>query len=246
MYNLLEYSNDRSMTSGNLWNYYRDEVNDSADENNDANNFRINNNKATKCEYFEYKSKLIWRTPNKGGRSDTEVVVPLKYLSNFWRTLDLPLINCEIELNLSWSRYCVISEISTVSRAVPNTDPVRCEVTTTINSATFQINNAKLYVPVVTLSVNNNVNFLENIERGFKRTISWNKYSSEITTQPKNNNLDYLMDPTFRNIDRLFVLLFKNGNNVPTRDLFHKYYILLVEIKDFNALIYNKLFLISQ
>ena len=59
MYNLLEYSNDCSMTSGNLWNYYRDEVKDSADENNDANNFRINNNKTTKCKYFEYKSKLI-------------------------------------------------------------------------------------------------------------------------------------------------------------------------------------------
>ena len=246
MYNLLEYSNGCCMTSGNLWNYYRDEVKDSADENNDANNFRMNNNETTKCKYFEYKSKLIWRTPNNSGRADTEVVVLLKYLSNFWRTLDLPLINCEIELSLSWSRYCVMSEISTVSRAVPNTDPVRYEVATTINSATFQINNAKLYVPVVTLSINNNLNFLENTERGFKRTSSWNNCRSEITIQSKNNNLDYLIVPTFRNIDRLFVLLFKNGNIVPTRDLFRKYYILLVEIKDFNALIYNKLFLISQ
>ena len=100
MYNFLEYSNDYYMTSGNLWNYYRDEVKDSADENNDANNFRINNSKKTKCKYFEYKSKLIWRTPNNSSRTDTEVVVLLKYLSNFWRTLDLPLINCEIELSL--------------------------------------------------------------------------------------------------------------------------------------------------
>ena len=71
--------------------------------------------------------------------------------------------------------------------------------------AIFQINNAKLYVPVVTLSVNDNSKFLENIKQGFKRTISWNKYRSEITAQPKNNNSDYLIDPTFRNINRLFV-----------------------------------------
>ena len=71
------------MTSGSLWNYYRDEVNDSANENNDANNFRINNNKTTRSKCFKYNSKLIGRTPNNDHRLDTEVVVPLKYLSNF-------------------------------------------------------------------------------------------------------------------------------------------------------------------
>ena len=70
----------------------------------------------------------------------------------------------------------------------------------------------------------------------------WNKYRSEITTQTKNNNLDYLIDPTFRNINRLFVLSFKNGNDDPSRDVFDKYYMPLVEIKDFNALIDNKPF----
>ena len=125
------------------------------------------------------------------------------------RSLDLHLINCEIELHLSWLRYCVISEISRPSRAVPNTDPVRYEVATTTSSATFQINNAKLYVPAVTLSFNGNIKFLENIKQGFKRTISWNKYISEITTQPINNNLDYLIDPTFTNINRLCELSFK-------------------------------------
>ena len=104
------------------------------------------------------------------------------------------------------------------------------------------ITSSKLYVPVVTLSINDNINFLENIKQGFKRTISWNKYRSEITTQPKNNDLDYLIDPTFRNIDRVYVLSFKNGNNDPTRDSFVKYYMPLVEIKDFNALFDNKPF----
>ena len=103
----------------------------------------------------------------------------------------------------------------------------------------MQINNAKLYVPVVFLSINDNIKFLENIKQVFKTTISWNKFRSEITTQPQNNNLDYLIDPTFRNINRLFLLSLKNGDNDPTRDLFDKYYMPLVEIKDFNVLIDN-------
>ena len=89
------------------------------------------------------------------------------------------------------------------------------------------------------MTINDNIKFLENIKQGFKRTISWNKYRSEITTQPKSNNLDYLIDPTFRNINRLFVLSFKND---PTRYYFDQYYMPLVEVKDFNALIDNKPF----
>ena len=96
-----------------------------------------------------------------------------------------------------------------------------------------------LYVPVVNLSINN-IKFLENIKEGFKISIFWNKYRSEIITQTKKNkqtknNLDCLIDLTFRNINRLFVLSFKNDNNDPTRNFFDKYYMSLVEIKDFNA-----------
>ena len=83
------------MTSKIFWNYYRDEVNNSSEENNDANNFRIYNNKTTSSKSFEYKTKLIGTKPNNDYRLDAGVVVPLKYLSNFWRYLDLPLINCE-------------------------------------------------------------------------------------------------------------------------------------------------------
>ena len=81
---------------------------------------------------------------------------------------------------------------------------------------------------VIDLSINNNIKFLRNLKQGFKRTGFWNKYWSEIITQPKNNNLDYLIDPTFRNINRLFVLLFKNGDDDPTRNSFGKYYMSLV------------------
>ena len=83
---------------------------------------------------------------------------------------------------------------------------------------------------VVTLSINDNIKVLENIKQGFKR-ICLNKYRSETTAQPKNNNLDYLVDPTFRNINKLFVLSFKNGNNDPTRNSFDKYYMPLVDNK---------------
>ena len=91
-----------------------------------------------------------------------------------------------------------------------------------MTGATFQINNAKLYIPVAPLSISDYTKFLENIKQRFKRTISWNKYRLKITTQPKNNNLDYLIDPTIRNINRLFVLSFKNGSDDPTRDFFNK------------------------
>ena len=81
-----------------------------------------------------------------------------------------------------------------------------------------QINNAKLYVQVVALSINDNVRFLENIKQGFKRSVSWKKYRPEVITQWKNINLNYVIDPTFRNINRLFNFSFKNGDNDPTRD----------------------------
>ena len=101
-----------------------------------------------------------------------------------------------------------------------------------------------LYIPVVTLSINDNIKFLENIKQRLQRTISWNKYTCDTTAQTKINN--DLIDPTFRNINRLFVLSFRNGNDDPMRDSSNKYYMPLVEIKDFKALINNNPFLIGQ
>ena len=86
------------------------------------------------------------------------------------------------------------------------------------------ITSTKLYVLVVTLAINNNIKFLENLTQGLQKRISWNKYRSEITAQPKNSNLDYMIDPTFRNINRLFVQSFKAGENDLTK-------ILLLSIK---------------
>ena len=97
-----------------------------------------------------------------------------------------------------------------------------------------QIKDTKLYVPVVTLSAENYNKVLEQLKTGFKRTIKWNKYRSEISNQTKNNNLNYLVDPTFTNVNRLFVISFENKAD---RTSFSKYYVPKVEIKDLNVLI---------
>ena len=96
-----------------------------------------------------------------------------------------------------------------------------------------------MYVPVVTLSAENNNKLSEQLKTGFKRTITWNKYRSEMSNQAKNNNLIYLIDPTFTNVNRLFVLSFENETD---RTSFSKYYVPKVEIKDFNVLTYGKPF----
>ena len=101
MYNLLEYSGNYFMTSGSLWNYYRDEINDDENENDNNNDNKLNNNKSQTSKSFNYKTKKIGSTPDNENRLNAEVVIPLKYLSNFWRSLDLLLISCELELDLS-------------------------------------------------------------------------------------------------------------------------------------------------
>ena len=105
----------------------------------------------------------------------------------------MPLINCEIELNLKCSKYYIISEISRAPE-VGGGNPADVTLTT---REKFQMN--KLYVQILILSTNDNIKFLENIKQGLKRKISWNKCRSKIITQSKNNNLDYLINPTFRN-----------------------------------------------
>ena len=152
MYNFLEYSGNYSMISGSLWNCHRSEINDDANENNPANN-RINNNKTITNKSFEYKTKLIGSTSDDNNILDAEVVVPLTYLSNFWRSLDLPLINCEIELDLSWSKEYIISAIPIIPKITggKDADPLVQEVPVIqTTAATFQINIAKSSAPFVT------------------------------------------------------------------------------------------------
>ena len=106
----------------------------------------------------------------------------------------------------------------------------------------FKITDTKLYVPVVSLSKENDIKLLEQLKSGFKRTIKWNIYRSQMTIQPQNSILNYLIDPTFTNVNRLFVFSFSRNNNTDNRDSFSHYYVPNVEIKDFNVLIDGKSF----
>ena len=167
-------------------------------------------------------------------------VAPLKHLSNFWRHLDIPLINCEVELILTWLKNCVLIAKST-REANYDADPNVYEIDNPEN-VTFKITDVKLFVPVVTLSQENDIQLLKQLKTGFKRTIKWNKYRSQMSIQLQNNNLNYLIDPTFTKVIRLFVLSFARNNNTDSTYSFSNYYVPKVKVNDFNALIDGKSF----
>ena len=149
----------------------------------------------------------------------------------------MPLINCEINLILTWSENCLLTSKAT-GDADPDADPAVPAIDNPIN-ATFQIRDTKLYAPVATLSTKNDKTFLEQLKTGFKGTIKWNNSRSEMTNQTQNNKLNYLIDPIFTKVNRLFVLSFKNDDD---RTSFSKYHVSNVQIKDFNVLIDGKSF----
>ena len=230
MYNLLKYSKNYEKTSGSLFNYYRDEPKEhTIGVGNYAVNISIRNSKS-----FDYKAKIVGSLADgELERQDVTIAIPLKYLGNFWRILDIPLINCEITLILSWYEKCVL-----VGKALRNvSDPQPNPPITAIESPTdakFAITDCKLYVPVVTLSAENDNELLKQLKSGFRRSIKWNKYMPQMSNQNKNNNLNYLIDPTFSNVNTLFALSFENEDD---RTSYYKYYVPSVEIKNCNVLI---------
>ena len=211
MYNLLEYSKNYRKTIRSLYNYYRDELSDDADDNNFDNIKVINSNT------FKYKNKITGNTynvnagaqgydVNKNGTQEVELAIPLKYLGNFWRALNIPLISCEVSLELKWDKNCVVTSLE--QRDIGGGDRDNAPT-----GATLAINDCKLYVPAVTLSKDDEINLLTNLKLGFKREIIWNKYRSQMTTEAINNNLNILIDPTFTNVNRLFVLAYQNADH---------------------------------
>ena len=154
-------------------------------------------------------------------KEDVTVAIPLKYLCNFWRSLDISLINCEIKLILSGYKKCVL-----VGRAFRGPPAAAANRINSPTDAKFEITDCKLYVPVVTLSAKNDNKLLEQLKSGFRITTKWNKYMSQMSNQNKNINLNYLIDPTFININRLFVLSFENEDD---RTSYYKYYMPSVE-----------------
>ena len=168
MYNLLEYSKSYRKTTGGLWNYYRDEPNSGIGGRNNNVNYSIKDSKS-----FDYKTSITGKLEGIDRTKDVEIVVPLKYLSNFWRTLDMLLINCEINLILTWTENCVLTSKATRDANL-DVNPAIAAVNNLTN-VTFKIIVTKLYMPVVTLSTIDDNNFLEQLKSGFKRTIKWNK-----------------------------------------------------------------------
>ena len=234
IYNLLKYSKNYRKTIGLLYNYYRDEL---TNDNND--NFA--NRNVVNSEAFKYKNKIIGNTynvdagaqdydVNKNGTQEIELAIPLKYLGNFWRALNMPLISCEVFLELKWNKNCVITSLE--ERQVDAGPPVVRDNSPT--GATLAINDCKLYIPVVTLSKDDEIKLLTNLKSGFKREIIWNKYRSQVTMEAINDNLNILIDPTFTNVNRLFVLAYQN---VDGRQSYDEFYIPKVMIKDYNVII---------
>ena len=141
---------------------------------------------------------------------------------------------------MTWFKNCVLIDKST-REANYGANPVVYEIDIPEN-ATFKITDVKLFVPVVTLSKENYIKLLEQLKIGFKGTINWNKYRSQITIQPQNNNLNYLIDPTFTNFNRLFVLSLSRNNNTDSRYSFSNYYVPKFKVNVFNVLIDGKSF----
>ena len=126
----------------------------------------------------------------------------------------MPLINCEVNLILTWSPTCVISSATRETK--------------------FKITETKLYVPVVTSSIQDNAKLLQQLKSGFKRAINWNEYESSVKTFAQNRYLNYLINPSFQGVNRIFVLSFENEYG---RTSHSTYYLPKVEIKDYNILI---------
>ena len=231
MYNLLEYSKNYRKTIGSLYNYYRDEL-----TNDDDDNFA--NINVVNSETFKYKNKITRNTynvdaaaqvydVNKNGTQEIELAIPLKYLGNFWKALNIPLISCEVSLELKWDKNCIINSLEQRDIGGGNKDNAPM-------GATLSITDCKLYIPVVTLSKDDEIKLLTNLKSGFKREIIWNKYRSQMTTEAINNNLNILIDPTFTNVNRLFVLAYQNADD---RQSFSQFYLPRVMVKDFNVII---------
>ena len=153
MYNLIEYGVNYAKTSDSLGKYCRDEP----------------GKNITNSESETFKSRFT--NTGNAGTVNVKIAVPSKFLSNFWRALEMLPINCEITLDLTWSSNHVIYKVG--------------------RATTFEVTDTKLYVPVVTLSTQGNEKLLQQLKSDFKRTLNWNKYQSKLSMQTQNRLLNW-------------------------------------------------------
>ena len=206
MYNLMEYCDNYSDGSGSLWGFTRDEV---------VNNAGVTNN--DNAPSFKYKARLTTDTETNGTKNRVKIAVPLKYLSNFWRSLEMPLINCKVELSLTWNEKCILSSSGT--------------------DANFTITDSKVYVPVVTLKTEVNTKLSKLLSEGFKRPIHWNEYKVIPNKDYKANfYIRERLDASIQGANRLFVLAYigGDGNNITAEDSHQKYFLPRLKIENYN------------
>ena len=212
MHNLIEYSDNYQDSSAALYQYKRDEPPED-----DA----VADLTADNSSSLRYKISLLGNSvvANNIARINVKVVVPLKYLSNFFRSLEMPLINCKIKLNLTCKKECVLS--------------------TDDGNAVFIINESKMYVPVVTLSKEDNKDFIAQQNKGFQRSIYWNEYKTkEINEDADANVFKYInLDLSFQGVNRLFVMAYNRANGQPTRNGQQKYYLPRIDQEKYNVVI---------
>ena len=211
MYNLIEYLDNYQDSSATLYQYKRDEPPPSL-----ANNLTTVNSSS-----FKYKVNFLGDpiVAANIARLNVKNVVPFKYLRNFFRSLEMPLINCKVKFNMKKKKKCVFS--------------------THAGNGVFIINDTKLYVPVVTLSKEDNKDFIDQQNKGFQRSIYWNEYK----TKEQNENADanifkYInLDPSFQGVNRLFVMAYIRADNEADRNSLLKYFLPRIDLKKYNVII---------
>ena len=226
MYNLLEYSNNYQNSTGSLYQFKRDEPPDD------------NANVSNDITSLMYKSKLLSGTDDNNV-NNVKLVVPLKHVSSFSRSLEMLSVICKIDLELTWHKDCMIFSVNAAAGQV----------------VSFIITNTKLYVPVATLSTKDNNNLKKQLNDGFKRTIYWNQYVSKPLTEQAANKTGitkFSLDAAFQGVNRLFILAFEDiradeaadapaprnlvANRV-IRNSYRKYFVPRVDITSYNVLI---------
>ena len=213
MHNLLEYSDNYEDSTGSLYHFKRSEITTG----NDANA----NITAKNSTPFTFRASLVGNNVN-----NVQLAVPLKYLSNFSRSLEMPLINCKIHLELTWVSSCLLCSNNTGNANV---------------NVTFEITDTKLYVPIATLSTKDTNYLTTQLSEGFKRSVYWNEYTTK--REPHNaDDVDFTrikLDLSFQGVNRLFVLAFNStdGNNLVQRESYRTYYLPRVDLTKYNVLI---------
>ena len=185
----------------------------------------IDNSQSFKC-----KAALVGKTANhnngKSSVKDAKIVVPLKYFCNFWRSLEMPLITCKVYLKLNWIEDCILSSAG--------------------DSAKFEITDAKLHVPIVTLSTKDSANLTKQLNEGFKRSVYWNSYETKpAKVIEQGKNIYELLNASFQGVKRLFVLAYfiaapvgdNPADNTAGIKSNKKYFLPRGEIKNYNVLI---------